>query len=82
MTSKTDDINILIVDDTPEHIHIASSILKSINCSIRAATSGRSALKLIDKKIPTLILLDVKMPDINGFQLCELLLLLLKMNTV
>ena len=73
MTSKTDDINILIVDDTPEHIHIASSILKSINCSIRAATSGRSALKLIDKKIPTLILLDVKMPDINGFQLCELL---------
>lgn len=74
MISKIDDINILIVDDTPEHIHIASSILaNSINCSIRVATSAHSALKLIEKRIPTLILLDVKMSDIDGFDLCKIL---------
>ena len=73
MNNSNEDINILIVDDTPEHIHIASSILKSLNCSIRAANSGTAALKLIEKKIPTLILLDVNMPDINGFEICQML---------
>jgi two-component system sensor histidine kinase/response regulator len=73
MNKKNNDINILIVDDTPEHIHIASSILKQLNYSIRAANSGTSALKLIEKKIPTLILLDVRMPDLDGFQVCKIL---------
>lgn len=73
MNNSNEDINILIVDDTPEHIHIASSILKPLNCSIRAANSGTAALKLIEKKIPTLILLDVNMPDINGFEICQML---------
>ena len=67
------DINILIVDDTPEHIHIATNLLKTLNYPIRVATSASKALMLIEKKKPTLILLDITMPDMNGFELCSLL---------
>lgn len=66
-------INILIVDDTPEHIHIATSLLKTLGFPIRIATNGNKALELIKMKKPTLILLDVNMPDIDGFKLCKML---------
>lgn len=68
-----DNINILIVDDTPEHIHIATSLLKTLGYPIRVSTSASKALTLIEKKKPTLILLDITMPDMNGFELCSLL---------
>ena len=68
-----DNINILIVDDTPEHIHIATSLLKTLGYPIRVSTSASKALTLIEKKKPTLILLDITMPDMDGFELCSLL---------
>ena len=68
-----DNINILIVDDTPEHIHIATSLLKTLGYPIRVSTSASKALTLIEKKKPTLILLDITMPDMDGFELCRLL---------
>lgn len=68
-----DTINILIVDDTPEHIHIATSLLKTLGYPIRVSTSASKALTLIEKKKPTLILLDITMPDMDGFELCSLL---------
>lgn len=68
-----DNINILIVDDTPEHIHIATSLLKTLGYPIRVSTSASKALRLIEKKKPTLILLDITMPDMDGFELCSLL---------
>lgn len=66
-------INILIVDDSLEHIRIASSILKSLGHPIRVANNGTTALKLIKEQIPTLILLDIIMPKINGFEICDIL---------
>ena len=68
-----DNINILIVDDTPEDIHIATSLLKTLGYPIRVCTSASKALTLIEKKKPTLILLDITMPDMDGFELCSLL---------
>lgn len=73
MYSYKEKINILIVDDTPEHIHIASSILKSLNYPIRVANNADTALTLIEKQIPTLLLLDVSLPTMNGFEICKLL---------
>lgn len=72
MNSKNN-INILIVDDSLEHIHIASSILKSLKYPIRVANNGMTALKLIKEQIPTLILLDIIMPKINGFEICNII---------
>ena len=72
MSSKNN-INILIVDDSLEHIRIASSILKSLKYPIRVANNGMTALKLIKEQIPTLILLDIIMPKINGFEICNII---------
>lgn len=63
--------NILIVDDTIEHIKTASAILRPLGHKIRIATSGETALKLIEECTPTLILLDIKMKDLSGFDVCK-----------
>lgn len=65
------DINILIADDNKEHIEIASRILSALKFPIRVATNGETALSLVCQKKPTLILLDIGMPSINGFELCR-----------
>ncbi len=67
------DITILIADDNPDHLRIATTILKKLNYKIIVATNGLNAYNLIQKKAPTLILLDVNMPEIDGFTLCKTL---------
>ncbi len=62
---------ILIVDDTPQNIHILIKILEE-QYTVNVANSGNKALELLyDGFIPDLILLDVLMPDINGFDVCK-----------
>lgn len=65
--------DILIVDDTPEHIDVAVQVLKDSNFKIRVATDGNTALKLIYHQKPDLILLDIYMPEMDGFELCRLI---------
>lgn len=65
--------NILIVDDTPEHIKTAGTILKQLGCPIRVASSAECAVKLIEKQVPTVLLLDLTMPGMDGFALMQLL---------
>ncbi|MFH0733154.1 MAG: response regulator [bacterium] len=60
---------ILIVDDTPENIDILSNILKDYKKSI--ALNGEKALKVVQSKKPDLILLDVMMPEMDGFETCR-----------
>lgn len=62
---------ILIVDDIPEHITFASSILKSEGYKIYAVINGKSALEFLKTKHPDLIMLDIKMDDLNGLEVCE-----------
>lgn len=62
---------ILIVDDIPEHIQIAGTILLKQGYGIRVATSGTTCLNMINKQVPSLILLDIQLPDIDGFTLCK-----------
>ena len=62
---------ILIVDDTPANIQIAQSILKN-EYKIRVATSGAKALELVKAKPrPALVLLDVEMPGMDGYEVCK-----------
>lgn len=65
-----EDINILIVDDIPEHVIMAGNILKKLNYKIRVANNAATALKVIEKFNPSLILLDINMSGMNGFELC------------
>nr|WP_275983858.1 diguanylate cyclase [Paenibacillus hamazuiensis] len=63
----------MIVDDEPHNLEILRIFLKSLHYDIHEAECGADALKLIDEKDPDLILLDVMMPDISGFELAKLL---------
>lgn len=62
---------ILIVDDIPQNIQLAAQHLKSLNLKLLYATSGKKALQLLAKNDVDLILLDVMMPELNGYDCCR-----------
>ncbi len=63
--------NILIVDDLPENLKLLSRTLKNAGHKVRAVTNGKLALKAINEQPPDLILLDINMPEIDGYQVCQ-----------
>jgi two-component system, cell cycle response regulator len=63
--------NILIVDDIPENLQLLSDALLKLGYTVRSVTSGRMALKTVQAKSPDVILLDIKMPDMDGYQVCK-----------
>ncbi len=62
---------ILIVDDTPENIEVIGTILRKKGYKITFANSGGEALDIVSSKPPDLILLDVRMPGMDGFEVCR-----------
>lgn len=64
---------ILIVDDVSENIQVALNVLKPMGTTLSFATSGEEALSLIEHRKPSLILLDVMMPNMDGFEVCKIL---------
>lgn len=62
---------ILIVDDLPENLLLLEAILKNIDATVIKAENGKQALEAIDKHSFSLILLDVLMPGMNGYELAE-----------
>ena len=65
--------DILIVDDSPENIVILDNYLREENFNVRSVINAESAFKAIDKKIPDLILLDIMMLGMTGYEVCEIL---------
>ncbi len=63
--------DILIVDDTLENLHLLSSVLTERGYNVRGASNGATALKAIRLEPPDLILLDVRMPEIDGYEVCQ-----------
>lgn len=64
---------ILIVDDTPQNIQVLGNILYDKGYSVSMATSGMEALQSLKNKIPDLILLDIQMPEMDGYEVCTLI---------
>lgn len=65
--------NVLIVDDNPANLDLLSSILRAKDYRVRAVPSGRMALDTARKHAPELILLDITMPGMDGFETCKTL---------
>jgi diguanylate cyclase (GGDEF)-like protein len=63
--------NILVVDDTPENLRLLSRILSKEGYHVQGVERGSTALKLIQTHPPDLILLDIKIPDISGYDICQ-----------
>lgn len=66
-----DQSTILIVDDNPTNIQVLFDVLKASGYRVAVSKSGESALKRLQDALPDLILLDVMMPGIDGFETCR-----------
>jgi DNA-binding response OmpR family regulator len=64
---------ILVVDDNSDNLRLLAAILKESQYKVRLAPNGERALATIHKEAPDLILLDVMMPVMDGFEVCRLL---------
>ncbi|MBL7975101.1 MAG: response regulator, partial [Candidatus Kapabacteria bacterium] len=62
---------ILIVDDIPQNIQVAATALRSDGFNVSFATSGEEALERVQSIKPDVILLDVMMPGMDGYEVCE-----------
>ena len=63
--------NILVVDDKPDNLRLLSAILSDYGYTVRKSLNGQMALNTIHQVLPDLILLDINMPDLDGYQVCE-----------
>ena len=62
---------ILIVDDVPKNIQLLGTLLKKTDCELAVATGGQQALDTVARIKPDLILLDMVMPGMDGFEVCR-----------
>lgn len=62
---------VLIVDDNAQNVELLHAYLEALDCRLHTATDGLDALAKIDAEQPDVILLDVMMPRMSGFQACE-----------
>jgi phosphoserine phosphatase RsbU/P len=63
--------DILVVDDTPANIRLLAHMLTELGYKVRKATNGKMALEAIETLPPDLILLDINMPEMDGYQVCR-----------
>jgi signal transduction histidine kinase len=62
---------ILVVDDVEENTYIVSTILKSAGYTPFVANSGKQAIQIAETQHPDLVLLDINMPEMNGYEVCK-----------
>ena len=62
---------ILVVDDVPENVRLLEAVLVSRGYEVVSATNGPAALGLVDSEQPDLVLLDVVMPEMDGYAVCQ-----------
>ena len=62
---------ILVVDDTPANLHLLAEMLGGQGYNVRVATSGERALASVRAALPDLILLDIRMAGMSGYEVCE-----------
>ncbi|MGL5793447.1 MAG: response regulator [Waterburya sp.] len=63
--------NILVVDDTPQNLHLLVDILTKYDYKVRPVPNGKLAISAAEINPPDLILLDIMMPDLDGYQVCK-----------
>lgn len=63
--------DIVLIDDNPQNLHLLCTILKNQGFRVRSFTSGKQALHAIQSERPDLFLLDVRMPEMDGYEVCR-----------
>jgi len=62
---------VLVVDDNAQNLELMQAYLETLNCAVHTAVDGVDALEKVPKVKPDLILLDIMMPRISGFEVCR-----------
>ncbi|MFH0994361.1 MAG: HD domain-containing phosphohydrolase [Pseudomonadota bacterium] len=71
MNRETERITIMVVDDSPTNLNLLQEMLQAKGYRVLAFPDGKMALRAAAKSLPALILLDINMPEMNGFEVCE-----------
>lgn len=71
MSIKNNHLNILIVEDSPTQAEQLRFILEKNDFQVSVAVNGREAMKLLSKKKPDVVITDVMMPEMDGYELCR-----------
>lgn len=64
---------ILVVDDNEKNVELLEAILQAAEFEVLKAYDGKQAMEMVSKQRPDLLLLDIMMPQLDGFQVCEML---------
>ena len=67
----TDDAVILVVDDLPQNVKLMDAVLTPRGFTVHTAASGEEALEWLSTQVPDLVLLDILMPGIDGYETCR-----------
>jgi adenylate cyclase len=70
MSSQNGLAKILVVDDVPENVRLMEAVLVPRGYEVVSASNGREALGMVEAENPDLILLDVMMPEMDGYAVC------------
>lgn len=62
---------ILVVDDNVQNLELLQAYLEDLDCQIISAEEGETALEIINSEMPDLVILDVMMPKMSGFEVCK-----------
>ena len=71
MPNSVAESTVLIVDDVPENIELLRSLLEPKDITLMIALNGQDALEIVARQPPDLILLDIMMPEMTGFEMCR-----------
>ena len=64
---------ILIADDNPSNVELLEVYLSDVDCEVATAIDGRDTLDMVAKFCPDLVLLDIMMPKLSGFEVCTVI---------
>ena len=68
---STDDATVLVVDDQPQNLRLMDAVLSPRGFTVLTAASGEAALELLGRQLPDVVLLDVMMPGLDGYETCR-----------
>src|SRR3954469_21510722 len=64
-------MRILVVDDNETHLYALQRILEHAGHQVFTANTGTQTLELANREVPDVVLLDINLPDINGYEICS-----------